>query len=96
MSWHSAHRIGIKRTAFGPDAFEAFRICLEKRAALDAPQVDDRRPESRHAVDVRIHQHLIIKTKDRIVKDSRVKRNAEVRAAENRPVPGQRVINPRG
>jgi hypothetical protein len=51
----SAHRLGIERLARGPDAFEAFGVCLEERAALYAPQVDDWCPESWHAVDVRIH-----------------------------------------
>jgi hypothetical protein len=43
-----------------PDVLEALNVGIEQRPALDAPQVNNRCPESRHAVDVRVHQYLVI------------------------------------
>src|SRR5215469_5914840 len=51
-------------------------------------------PEGGHAVDVRVHQQLIIEPQDRVVQHCGVKSDAQVRCAEDRPVPGQRVPNP--
>jgi len=54
----------VERTAVRPNTFEAFDIRLKKWAILNSAQVNDGRPEGRHAVDVRIDQHLIIEPQD--------------------------------
>jgi len=83
----SAHCIGIERSASGPDAVKALGIRLEKWPALDLPQVDYGRTEGRHAVNVRIHQHLVIEPQDRIIENGRMQGDIQVRATESGPMP---------
>jgi hypothetical protein len=54
---------------------EAFDVRIEQRAAVNAPQMQDWRPEGWHAVDARIYQHLVIESQDRVVKHCRVESN---------------------
>jgi hypothetical protein len=58
----------VERPGLCPYVLEAFDVCVEQRAAINAPQMQDRRPEGWHAVNMGINQHLIIESQDRIVK----------------------------
>ncbi len=64
----SAVAFHVERPRLCLDALEAFDIGVEQRAAINAPQMQDRRPEGWHAVNMGINQHLIIESQDRIVK----------------------------
>jgi hypothetical protein len=48
----------------------------------------------RLSTETRIHQHLIIESKDRVVKHRRVKSDAQIWRSEDRPVPGESITNP--
>src|SRR5262249_25115786 len=45
----------VERPRLRPDVLEAFDVRVEQRAAINAAQMQDRRPEGRHAVDVRVY-----------------------------------------
>src|SRR5579859_2129696 len=85
--------VQVKDAATGPNPLEAFDVGFKQRAIMNPPQVNYWCPEGRHAEDMRIHQHLVIEPQDRVIKDSGVKRDAQIRTAENWAVPSQRIIN---